>query len=108
MKACESRYLPEVQFRGHAEHRSSHDALYATAAMRGGVEPDHLNDAGWWQTGFWTYAVCALVIYARAAAAWNDTTAGQIAQNIAACHQLTADLAASGSHADSEVRHLLR
>ena len=39
------RYLPEVQFRGRTEHRSSQYALYAAAAMRGGVEPDLLNDA---------------------------------------------------------------
>ena len=62
------RYLPEVQFRGRNEHRSSQYALYAAAAMRGGVEPDLLNDAGWWQTRLWTYAVVALLIYSRAAA----------------------------------------
>jgi hypothetical protein len=102
------RYLPEVQFRGRTEHRSSQYALYAAAAMRGGVEPDLLNDTGWWQTRLWTYAVCALLIYARVAAERNDTTVEQIAQDIAARHQLTADLSASGSNADSEVRHLSR
>ena len=46
----------------------------SAAAMRGGVEPDLLNDAGCWQTRLWTYAVCALLIYARAAAERNETT----------------------------------
>ena len=99
------RYLPEVQFRGRNEHCSSQYALYAAAAMRGGVEPDLLNDAGWWQTRLWTYAVCALLIYARAAAERNDTTVEKIARDIAARHQFTADLAAQGANADSAARH---
>jgi len=44
------RYLPEVAFRGRAEQRSSQYALYAAACIRGGVRPDLLNDAGWWNT----------------------------------------------------------
>jgi hypothetical protein len=43
------RYLPEIEFRGRVEHRSSQYALYAAACMRGGLQPDLLNDAGWWQ-----------------------------------------------------------
>jgi hypothetical protein len=46
---CE-RYLPEVRFRGRVEHRNSRYALYAAARMRGGLQPDLLSDAGWWQT----------------------------------------------------------
>lgn len=102
------RYLPEVHFRGRTEHRNSQYALYAAACMRGGVEPDLLNDAGWWQTRLWTYAVCALLIYARAAADRNDTSVEQIARNIAARHRFTADLDVSASDADAEVRHLSR
>jgi hypothetical protein len=44
------RYLPEVTFRGRVEHRNSQYALYAAACMRGGLQPDLLSDAGWWQT----------------------------------------------------------
>jgi hypothetical protein len=62
------RYLPEVTFRGRVEHRNSQYALYATACMRGGLQPDLLSDAGWWQTPLWQYAVFAVVIYSRAAA----------------------------------------
>ena len=98
------RYLPEVAFRGRTEHRNSQYALYAVAAMRGGVEPDLLNDAGWWRTRLWTYAVCALLIYARAAAELNDTTVEQIARDIAGRHEFTADLVASGSDAHLQVR----
>jgi hypothetical protein len=41
-------YLPEVELRDRVEHRSSQYALYAAACMRGGLQPDLLNDAGWW------------------------------------------------------------
>jgi len=61
-------YLPEVRFRGRVEHRNSQYALYAAACLRGGLQPDLLSDAGWWQTPLWQYAVYALVIYSRAAA----------------------------------------
>ncbi len=44
------RYLPEVTFRGRVEHRNSQYALYAAACVRGGLQPDLLSDAGWWQT----------------------------------------------------------
>ena len=88
------KYLPEVHFRGRTEHRNSQYALYAVACMRGGLEPDLLNDAGWWQTRLWTYAVCALVIYARAAAERQGTTVEQLAGEIAARHQLTLELPA--------------
>jgi hypothetical protein len=47
------RYLPEVTFRGRVEHRNSQYALYAAACMRGGLQPDLLRDAGWWQTPLW-------------------------------------------------------
>jgi hypothetical protein len=62
------RYLPELRFRGRVEHRSSQYALYAAACMRGGLQPDLLNDAGWWQTRVWTYAGYARTIHVRAAA----------------------------------------
>jgi len=42
-------YLPEVEFRSRVEHRNSQYALYAAACMRGGLRPDLLSDAGWWQ-----------------------------------------------------------
>ncbi len=44
------RYLWEVTFRGRVEHRNSQYALYAAACIRGGLQPDLLNDAGWRRT----------------------------------------------------------
>jgi len=73
------RYLPEVTFRGRVEHRNSQYALYAAACMHGGLQPDLLNDAGWWQpplgstaSRFATPAVSRSVVHRRALQASPD------------------------------------
>jgi hypothetical protein len=82
------RHLPEVTFRGRVEHRNSQYALYAAACMRGGLQPDLLSDAGWWQTPLWQYAVFTVVIYSRAAAGRLAVPPEEIARRIAAKHGL--------------------
>jgi hypothetical protein len=82
------RYLPEVTFRGRVEHRNSQYALYAAACMRGGLQPDLLSDAGWWQTPLWQYAVLAVVIYSRAATERLALPVGEVVRRIAARHGL--------------------
>jgi hypothetical protein len=77
------RYLPEVAFRGRVEHRNSQYALYATACMRGGLQPDLLSDAGWWQTPLWQYAVYAVAISRRVAAERLAVPVAEIARRIA-------------------------
>jgi hypothetical protein len=84
----EHYYLPEVTFRGRVEHHNSQYALYAAACMRGGLQPDFLGDTGWWQTPLWQYAVCAVVIYSRAAAERLGVPLEEIARPIAARHHL--------------------
>jgi hypothetical protein len=76
-------FLPEVTFRGRVEHRNSQYAVYAAACMRGGLQPDLLSDAGWWQTPLWQYAVFAVVIYSRAAAERCTVPGEKIARRIA-------------------------
>ena len=87
-EALRERYLPEVTFRGRVEHRNSQYAVYAAACMRGGLQPDLLSDAGWWQTPLWQYAVSAVVIYSRAAAERLAVPVEGIARRIAARHGL--------------------
>ncbi len=84
------RFLPEVTFRGRVEHRNSQYALYAAACMRGGLQPDLVNDAGWWETPLWQYAVFAVVIYSRAAAERAAVPVNDVARRIAARHDLAA------------------
>ena len=82
------RYLPEVRFCGRVEHRNSQYALYAAACMRGGLQPDLLSDAGWWQSPLWEYAVFAVVIYCRAAAERLAVPLDEIARRITDRHRL--------------------
>ena len=87
-EALRERYLPEVTFRGRVEHRNSQYALYAAACVRGGLQPDLLSDAGWWQTPLWQYAVFAVVIYSRVAAERLAVPVDEVARQIAARHGL--------------------
>jgi hypothetical protein len=80
------RYLPEISFTGKTSQLKSRHLLHAVAARRGGLQPDLLDDVGWWRNDdFWVWAHYALVIYVRAAA---DRT-GQSTADI--CTQLAGD-----------------
>lgn len=82
------RYLSEAELSGRVDHPSSQYALYAAACIRAGVQPDLLNDAGWWNTPLLIYAVYALVIYARAAADRGGVTVDQVDREFAVRHGL--------------------
>jgi hypothetical protein len=77
-----------VTFRGCVEHRNGQYAVCAAACMRGGLQPDLLSDAGWWQIPLWQYAVFAVVIYSRAAAERLAVPVEEIVRRIAARHGL--------------------
>ncbi len=74
--------------RDRVERRNSQYAVYAAACMRGGLQPDLLSDAGWWQTPLWQYAVSAVVIYSRAAAERLTVPVDEVARQVAARHRL--------------------
>jgi hypothetical protein len=73
-------YLPEIDFRGRVSHRNSQYALYAAAALRGGVLPDLYADAGWWHDELWHYALYAVVAYVRASAERQSERAADVAR----------------------------
>lgn len=53
------RHLAECRFRGR-DNKKIQFAVLAIGATRGGVEPDLLDEMGWWQTDdFWWYALAA-------------------------------------------------
>jgi len=56
--------------------------------MRGGLQPDLLSDAGWWQSPLWHYDVVVVLIYSRAAAERLAVPVEEIARRIAARHGL--------------------
>ena len=61
-------HLPEIDFRGK-QHRKIRFAVLATAARRGGLEPDLLDEIIYWNDDFWRYALYASIALIRAAAA---------------------------------------
>jgi hypothetical protein len=84
------RLLPEHPFSGSTAHAKSRYALHAVAMTCAGVEPDLLEDAGWYQADdFWLYAVYGFVIYVRAAAEHAGITVAEVCSRIAARNGLT-------------------
>jgi len=71
------------------EHRATGwlggcEAGQAAAALRGGAEPDLLDEVAWWQTDdFWQYALYAAVAYIRAAASRADVPVRRVGQELA-------------------------
>jgi hypothetical protein len=67
LEGMRERFLPECAFRGR-QNKKLQFAILAAAALRGGAEPDLLDEVAWWQTDdFWQYALYAAVAYIRAA-----------------------------------------
>jgi hypothetical protein len=49
LEGIRERFLSECAFRGR-ENRKLQFAVLAAAALRGGAEPDLLDEVAWWQT----------------------------------------------------------
>jgi len=76
------RHLPECAFRGREKHKLQF-AVLAAAALRGGAEPDLLDEVAWWQTDdFWQYAMFAAIAYIRAAAERAGVPVRQVCQEL--------------------------
>jgi hypothetical protein len=59
LERLRERFLPECAFRGR-ENTKLQYAVLAAAALRGGTEPDLLDEVARWQTDeFWQYALFA-------------------------------------------------
>jgi hypothetical protein len=68
LEAMKERWLPECTIRGR-QNKKLQFAILAAAAIRGGTEPDLLDEVVWWQTDdFWEYALYAAIAYIRAVA----------------------------------------
>jgi hypothetical protein len=78
------RFLSEHHFSGKNQHFKSKYAISAAAMIHGGVYPDLLNDAAWWQTDdLWVYSLFALLIFVRAAAERTGRSVEEVALAIA-------------------------
>jgi hypothetical protein len=85
LEGMAERFLPECAFRGR-ENKKLQFAVLAAAVLRGGAEPDLLDEVAWWQTDdFWQYALYAAVAYIRAAASRAGVPVRQVCQELARC-----------------------
>jgi len=82
-EGMQERFLPECAFRGR-QNKKLQFAILAAAALRGGTEPDLLDEVAWSQTDdFWQYALYAAVAYIRAAAGRAGVPVRQVCQELA-------------------------
>lgn len=82
LEGMQERHLPECTFRGR-EHRKLRFATLCAAALRGGTEPDLLDEVAWWQTDdFWQYALFAATAYIRAAADRAHVPVSRVCQQL--------------------------
>ena len=84
LERIRERFLPERHFSGRTQHYKSKYAISAAATIHGGVYPDLLDDAGWWEADdLWTYSFFAYLIYMRVAAERTGQSVEEIARSIA-------------------------
>ena len=82
LEGLRERFLPECAFRGRQNAKLQY-AVLAAAAVRGGTEPDLLEEVAYWQTDdFWQYAKYAAVACIRAAASRAGVPVRQACQDL--------------------------
>jgi hypothetical protein len=83
LDGIQERFLPECTFRGR-EKRKLQFAIISAAAIKGGAEPDLLDEVAWWETDdFWRYALFAAVAYIRIVADQASVPMSQVSQDLA-------------------------
>jgi hypothetical protein len=83
LEGIRERWLPECAFRGR-QSKKLQFAILAASALRGGAEPDLLDEVASWQTDdFWQYALYAAVADIRAAAGRVGVPMRQACQDLA-------------------------
>jgi hypothetical protein len=76
-------YLPECEFRGRDNRRIQY-AILTSASVRGGLEPDLLDEVTWWRVDdYWRYALFAAVALIRAGAERQGVTIAQMVEQLA-------------------------
>ena len=76
-------YLPECEFRGRDNLRIQY-AILTSASVRGGLEPDLLDEVTWWRADdYWRYALYAAVALIRAGAERQGVTIAQMVERLA-------------------------
>ena len=78
------RFLADYPFSGKTQHHKSKYAISAAGMIHGGVYPDLLDDAAWWEADdLWVYSFFAFLLYVRVAAERTGQSVEQVARSIA-------------------------
>lgn len=80
-------FLPEAAFRGK-ENRNIQYAILTAFAVRGGLEPDLLEEVTYWIEQYWQYALLAAVAILRACAAHREVPVSSLLAELAARHRI--------------------
>ena len=81
-------FLPECTFRGR-ENRKIQYALLTAAALRGGLEPDLLDEVIWWNSDdYWRYALFAAVALIRSGAQRQGVPVARMVEQLAERHDV--------------------
>ncbi len=76
-------YLPECEFRGRDNRRIQY-AILTSASVRGGLEPDLLDEVAWWGADdYWRYALYAAVVLIRAGAERQGVSVARMVEQLA-------------------------
>ncbi|MCP4968711.1 MAG: hypothetical protein GY926_26220 [bacterium] len=82
-------YLPECRFRGR-ENRKIQYAVLTSASVRGGLEPDLLDEVIWWHgDDYWRYALYAAVALIRASGDHQAIPVARFVEQLAELHDIT-------------------
>ena len=82
-------FLPECTFRGR-ENRKIQYALLTAASLRGGLDPDLLDEVIWWNSDdYWRYALFAVVALIRAGAQRQGVPVARVVEQLAELHDVT-------------------
>ena len=80
-------HLPEVTFKGK-EHRRIQYAVLTPFAVRGGLEPDLLDEVTYWIDQYWQYALFAAIAIVRECSERSGTPLGSFVAELAARHSI--------------------
>lgn len=80
-------HLPEIDFRGK-QYRKIRFAVMSSAGLRGGLDPDLLDEVSYWIDDYWRYALYAAIALVRASAAKTGQSVTDLADQLAKFHNL--------------------
>ena len=77
-----AEHLPEVELRGK-ENRKIRFTVMSVASLRGGLDPDVLEEVIYWNDDYWRYSLWASIALIRASAAKTGIPVANFAHRLA-------------------------